>query len=196
MRLVLIRHAATTGSDQGVLLGATDAEATPAGLRQAGELVPRIKEYGVRSWFVSPMKRAGQTMETLARCGCPGAASRTIDDRLREMDFGRWEGMTFDAVVESDPDLVAAWSRYEDFVFPGGESVSGFTGRVAAVLEDLRSQDSGTVGLVTHGGVIRTMICLALGLAPRNYLLFAVEPASLTVLDLHSGGGVLHLLNG
>ncbi|MCW5210022.1 histidine phosphatase family protein, partial [Desulfobulbus sp. US1] len=57
------------------------------------------------------------------------------------------------------------------------------------------SAGTNTVAVVTHGGVIRTMICLALGISPRNYLLFDVQPASLTVLDLFSEGGVLRGLN-
>jgi alpha-ribazole phosphatase/probable phosphoglycerate mutase len=51
------------------------------------------------------------------------------------------------------------------------------------------------IGVMTHGGVIRTMICLALGLDAKNYLLFDVRPASLTVLELFDQGGVLSGLN-
>ncbi len=118
-----------------------------------------------------------------------------MDERLREIDFGRGEQMSFAEIEKKDPELIPAWSRYDDFVFPGGEAVEGFTKRVADMLADFRGGGNKEICIVTHGGVIRTMIFLALGLSPRNYLLFSVLPSSLTVIDLYSEGGVLSALN-
>ena len=146
------------------------------------------------------MLRTKQTLEYMQQQGCL-AEEPLYDERLREIDFGRWELQTFADIAVQDKELLAAWNQYLDFVFPEGEAVAAFIERVKAMFTVFSgmagSIGSGTdtVAVVTHGGVIRTMICLALGISPRNYLLFDVQPASLTVLDLFSEGGVLRGLN-
>jgi len=90
---------------------------------------------------------------------------------------------------------VDAWQEYADFSFPGGEAVADFVQRVGEMLAVFSSSGLERIAVVTHGGVIRTMICLALGLPARHYLLFDVRPASLSVLELFDRGGVLKGLN-
>ncbi|MGB5684282.1 MAG: histidine phosphatase family protein, partial [Candidatus Electrothrix sp.] len=154
----------------------------------------------VDCWYCSPMLRTRQTLEYLQQKGC-SAAKPLYDQRLREIDFGCWELQTFANIAAQDEELLPAWNQYLDFTFPEGEAVAAFIERVKAMLtvfsgmESSTSTGTNTVAVVTHGGVIRTMICLALGISPRNYLLFDVQPASLTVLDLFSEGGVLRGLN-
>jgi broad specificity phosphatase PhoE len=63
------------------------------------------------------------------------------------------------------------------------------------VLADLRASGHREVALVTHGGVIRTLICLALGLSPKQYLFFDARPGTVAVLDLYTEGAVLAGLN-
>ena len=64
-------------------------------------------------------------------------------------------------------------------------------GRVQAAADRLAGDAAETVLAVTHGGVIRAMICHLLGLEPRHYVLFNVGYAALAVIDLFDGGGVL-----
>ena len=123
------------------------------------------------------------------------AQAAVVDERLREIDFGRWEMKSFAEIAATDQDLLPGWAEYTNFAFPGGEKVAAFCGRVAGVLADLRASAHQEIAVVTHGGVIRTLICLALGLSPKNYLLFDARPGSLAVLDLHPDGAVLTGLN-
>ncbi len=194
IRLLLIRHAATDVSDRQVFLGSTDREASPSGLEQLARLPALLGSYGPAAWYCSTMRRAAQTAEELQRKGAI-AGQVSFDGRLREIDFGRWEQKTFTEIQASDPALIPAWSMYDDFIFPEGEAVAGFTGRVAEMLDGFRSSEKREIAVITHGGVIRTMVCLALGIDARNYLLFSVHPASLTILDLYPEGGVLSGLN-
>jgi len=193
-RLLLIRHAATAVTAGQVLLGSTDLEASDSGLDRLARLAELLEPYSPAAWYCSPMRRAVQSMEKLRHLGCLRGKVKK-EGRLREIDFGRWEQKRFADIAAEDPSMVHVWSKYEDFVFPGGESVADFTGRVAEMLELFRSSGMKEIGVITHGGVIRSMICLALGLDARNYLLFSVQPASLNILDLHSEGGVLEGLN-
>jgi broad specificity phosphatase PhoE len=189
--LYLLRHG-PTAAPPGCLVGSTDLPLSGQGLDRLAGLLPQLRD--VEHWHCSPMLRARQTLDELRRLGCRTEAA-AHDQRLREIDFGAWEMKGFAEIATADPERVAAWQHYEDFAFPGGEAVSAFISRTRAMLADLAAA-GGAVGAVTHGGIIRTMICLALGLPPRSYLLFDVRPASLTVLELFSGGGgVLRGLN-
>jgi broad specificity phosphatase PhoE len=190
--LYLLRHG-PAAAPPGCLLGSTDAPLSGCGLDRLNGLLLQLQ--GVERWHCSPMLRARQTLDELRRRGCR-TEQLSYDERLREIDFGQWELKTFAEIAAADPSRVQAWQEeYEDFAFPGGEAVADFVGRAGKMLADLAAA-GGAVGAVTHGGIIRTMICLALGLPPRNYLLFDVRPASLTVLELFPGGqGVLRGLN-
>jgi broad specificity phosphatase PhoE len=118
------------------------------------------------------------------------------DERLREISFGLWEMQTFSEIAAAYPQEIAAWSSgYRNFVFPQGEAVADFIHRVQDLLSTLVQMKGQSLGLMTHGGIIRTLLCLALGLPVEQYLLFDVQPASLTILDLFAQGGVLKGFN-
>jgi broad specificity phosphatase PhoE len=115
-----------------------------------------------------------------------------IDDNLREIDFGQWEGMRFEDIARTFPDRVIDWMALEsDFAFPGGERIGDFMTRMRSVAERLNDHSSHTLLLCTHGGVIRSLICHYLGLKPWQYILFKVKPASITTIELFDSGGIL-----
>jgi broad specificity phosphatase PhoE len=115
-----------------------------------------------------------------------------VDPDLREIDFGRWEGKTFSEIRDSSPAEIARWARFApDFAFPGGESLRDFLGRVRRAADRLAADEAETVLAVTHGGVIKAMLCHLLGLDSRRYVAFEIAPASLTVVRLFEGKGVL-----
>jgi broad specificity phosphatase PhoE len=213
-RLVLVRHARVSANHIGRLLGSTDAPLDAVGLPQATELAGRMDEFregrknltrrrgdaertgekeegeGVR-WFCSPMQRCRQTAQAIA-----GQTPIEIVDDLREIDFGRWENHRFAELAADDPGLARRWANFSpDLAFPGGESLAGFLQRTAAVAERLARDPADTVLAVSHGGVIRAMICHLLGLEPRNYVLFDIQYAAVVVLRLFDGKGVLVLGN-
>jgi alpha-ribazole phosphatase len=193
-RLLLIRHAAIEGAERTPLVGATDVPAAPQGLRDLQRLAGVLSGFAPQAWFCSPLLRARQTVAQLRQLRAL-THEVTLDERLREIDFGRWEMKSFAEIAAMDRELIPGWAEYDTFTFPGGESVRAFGDRVAAFLADLRATAPGEMAVVAHGGVIRTLICLALGLSPKNYLLFDVRPGSLAVLDLYPEGAALTGLN-
>ncbi|WP_417910320.1 histidine phosphatase family protein [Candidatus Electronema sp. PJ] len=190
--LYLLRHGPAAALP-GCLLGSrTDAPLSGQGLLRLNSLIePHLQ--AVETWYCSPLLRARQTLAYLGEQGCQ-IEHAIYDQRLQEIDFGAWELRTFSEIAAADPARIEAWQRYTDFTFPEGEAVADFIQRVQAMLGILSTAGS-KVGVVAHGGVIRTMICLALGLPPSMYLLFDVQPAALTILDVFSNGGVLRGLN-
>jgi len=193
-RLLLIRHAAIEGAERSLLVGASDVPASQKGLRDLQRLAGVLARFSPEAWFCSPLLRARQTCARLGEY-CAPARTAVVDERLREIDFGRWEMKSFAEIAAMDQDLMPGWAEYTDFTFPGGESVATFRSRVTGVLADLRASVHSEIAVVTHGGIIRTLICLALGLSPRNYLLFDVRPGTAAVLELYPDGAILAGLN-
>ncbi len=190
-QLYLLRHG-PAAVESGLLVGSTDVGLNGKGLVRLGSLNRQLADVDV--WYCSPMLRARQTLASL-RQHINIKQEILYDDRLREIDFGRWEMQSFADISRADPDLIDSWTDYTNFVFPEGEAVAAFCKRIETMLELFTARNRGKIGVITHGGVIRTLICLALGIPVRNYLLFDVQPASLTVLELFDDGGVLKGLN-
>ncbi len=189
--LYLLRHG-PTAAPAASLVGSSDPPLSGRGLERLTGLADRLEN--MDQCWCSPMLRTRQTLDRVRQAGSVLPAP-CFDERLREIDFGRWEGRSFIEIAAADPALVKAWQEYEDFCFPQGETVSAFVSRVGEMLDLFSGSGAERIFVVTHGGVIRTMICLALGLPVRSYLLFDVQPASLAMLDLFDRGGVLKGLN-
>ena len=95
----------------------------------------------------------------------PGLPPVAVDDRLREMSFGAWEGRTWDDLKRAEPAAIAARRRdCWGFVPPGGESYAMVLDRLSPWLEDL-PQDA---VVVSHGGVARTLLHRIAGIASQR----------------------------
>ena len=141
----------------------------------------------------SPSKRALET----ARMATQEAVLDIVQDTdLCEIDFGRWEGMSFNEITHNDPDLVDQWALGNlDFSFPEGESLATFRNRVRRVGQRLRERPEDTIIVVTHGGVIRFLLCYFLDLDHRLHLMFEISHGSITRIQLHDDKAVLLGLN-
>lgn len=189
-RLLLLRHARIVADHVGQLIGATDVSLDPSGKAQAQAMADRVRRWGPQACYGSPMQRCRQMASAVA----PGLPL-LVDPDLREIDFGRWEKRTVQEAARMDPSLVEHWADFDlDFAFPNGENVGAFLRRVQAAADRLVRAEPQTVLVVTHGGVIRTMICHLLGIEPRKYLAFDVPYAAMAVIDIFDGRGVLAAL--
>lgn len=189
-RLLLVRHGQIVGSGHGRFIGATDPPLDSYGQQQAKALAGRLARLAPQRCYCSPKLRCRQT----ASAAMPEMTAQ-LDEQLREIDFGQWENRTFAEIARDQPLLVDRWASFAaDFAFPGGESLQGFMDRVRAAADRLVQDDAETVLAVTHGGVIRAMLCHLLGLEPQKYLIFDVPYAAMAVVDLFDGRGVLMAL--
>ncbi|MDA8159429.1 MAG: histidine phosphatase family protein [Desulfobacteraceae bacterium] len=193
MRLVLVRHGATDGQRAGRYQGASDPPLSRTGREQARALGARLPP-GLGRFLCSPQLRARETAE-MALAAAGRAPEFVVVEALREIDFGRWEGLTFAEILAQDPALVVAWQRHPTrFRFPDGEAIASFWRRVRGALGEIISQPQPAL-VVCHGGVIRAMLCLLLALPRAKALCFDIQPAALTVLEVDGGRGQLLGLN-
>jgi alpha-ribazole phosphatase len=189
MKLLLVRHGDTGPDYRGRYIGTSDVPLWPDTVFQVKALSPLVMNHKPQLCYVSPMVRARQTADLLIKDNHPEIC---IDNDLREIDFGFWDGYSFDEITEKDPELVSQWAAGgKEFRFPGGESIEGFCQRVGKQADHYTSLQLDTLLLVTHGGVIRAMICHLLGLSFDKYLSFSVKPAALTVLESFEAGSAV-----
>ena len=191
-RLILIRHGDLGDRYRGRYVGRTDAPLSAEGRRQAATLTGPVARLNGAHFLSSPLRRTRETAEIAL--GTHGRFE--IVENLREIDFGRWEGMNFAEIASTNPAAVDRWAALDDaFAFPEGEGIKAFQERIRAVAERIAADPAGTVVVFVHGGVIRFLICHFLGLPDRHHLLFDVRPASLSEIRIDGGCGVLTRLN-
>ena len=192
-KLLFLRHGDIGEEYSNRYIGSTDVSMSPRGHRQVSALRQLLRKNGPCHCVSSPMKRC---LETAAVITEYQDLKFTIDPDLREIDFGLWEGMTFDEIQEAFPGGVDRWAEFKaDFTFPGGEKIADFQARIIGAAHRLETHPADTIVVCTHGGVIRLLICHFLGLRARQYILFKVRHASLTTIELFDGSGVLSGLN-
>jgi broad specificity phosphatase PhoE len=160
-RLYLIRHGETEWNAEGRLLSFTDVPLDEQGEQQASTLAGDLAGVSWNRAFSSPLVRARRTAEIIleARADSPPLL---VDDRLREMDFGPYEGWS-EAQLEADP--VAASRRRDGAQIPGVESDEEVAERARSFLASFGNAEGSTL-VVGHGRMLRIVIATALGLPP------------------------------
>ena len=146
MRLILIRHTRPAVPDN-LCYGVTDVDVAPMFEEDAGRVVAALP--AVERLVTSPSRRCTRLAE---RIGAARGLVPAVDERLREMDFGRWEGLSWEAVERAELDAWAA--DFLDARPHGGESVRMVVERVGGALADI-GRGGVSHALVTHGGIIK-----------------------------------------
>ena len=157
--ILLARHGQTDFNAPPVRIqGSLDPPLNETGLAQARELAELVAGEGIRALYASDMLRARMTAEIVGeRIGL----EPVIEPRVRECDWGSWEGMLVSDIEREHPDDWAAWlAAGETFRFPDGESLVEHMQRTTAALDDIREGDLPAL-VVCHGGTIR--VALAAG---------------------------------
>lgn len=160
------------------------------GRAQAAALEERLRGCRFAAIHTSPVQRARETAEAIAR-----GRAVAVADALDELDFGSWTGKSF-AILADEP----AWgdwnSRRAVARAPGGESMAQATARAVAHVEAVaRAHDEAAVALVTHGDIIRGVLAHYLGLSLDRLLSFDVDPASISRLAVGEWGGRVLSIN-
>ncbi|WP_404290427.1 histidine phosphatase family protein [Microvirga sp. RSM25] len=169
-KIYFIRHGETDWNLEGRLQGQKDIPLNDVGRVQAEEAARKLQalvpHYEDLAYVASPMTRTRETMEILrATLGLHPEVYR-LDDRLVELTFGVWEGMTWKEVRKAEPALAALREQDKWHYAPpgGGESYAMLVDRIRPILDDLTRD---TV-IVAHGGVARAFLAICCGVSSRQ----------------------------
>jgi len=179
-QVYLARHGQTAYNHEGRFQGQLPVPLDETGLAQAAELAERALPYGFLALWSSPLLRARETAEVLAR---RLALPIRADDRLMETDAGDWTDLSFAEVRGREPRAFDAFAAGDPaFAFPGGESFAAQEVRVAAALEHVEAGPLPAL-VVCHGMVIRAALRRRAG--HRDERFERVANAALVPLDPH-----------
>ncbi len=203
-RILLIRHGAAGGSEEGRLIGRLDTDLLPRGEAQVRASAARaaawIEGPGEVLLFTSPRLRARRSAEVWREALPPGSAASAPEtvEGLAEIDLGEWEGETYESLRARAPERLRA--HYADFVRsrpPGGESVEDLALRVRPAFAQVRARAAGrTAAVVAHAAVNRVILCDALGAPFSSFFRIEQRFAALNVLDYRGERPSVLLLNG
>jgi broad specificity phosphatase PhoE len=182
--VVLVRHGETEWSRSGQHTGNTDIPLTEAGRRAAEALGAPLHARSFALVLTSPLQRAAET----SRLAGFGDVAQ-VRDELKEWDYGAYEGRKTVDIREERP----GWSLWRDGV-PDGETADEVGSRVDRVIADLRSAEADVL-IFAHGHVLRVLAARWVGLGPEEGRLFALDPATLSVLGYERETPVIRLWN-
>jgi broad specificity phosphatase PhoE len=186
----LARHGQTAYNLEGRFQGQLPIPLDDTGRAQAVDLARRAAAYGFVALWCSPLLRARETADVVART--IGLEPRE-DPRLMETDAGDWTDRSFAEIQQEAPELFAAFAGGNPgFAFPGGESFAEQEVRVSAALEDVERGELPAL-VVCHGMVIRAALASRAGHALErfervpNAAIVPLDPVAAEHADL--GGG-------
>jgi alpha-ribazole phosphatase len=163
--LLFIRHAETDMA--GTFCGQSDPTVNAAGHRQIQKLAERLRTEPIAAVFTSDLQRSVTTARALAESFAIPCITRPA---LREIGFGKWEGLTWEDVENLDLTFATQWlESFPRLTPPDGESFEIFEARVMAEIRYLLSPSARSlVAVVTHAGVMRAVLRTLCGLEEKQ----------------------------
>jgi len=194
-RIWLIRHGEPVAEARGRCYGSLDFGLSETGREQMERVVEYLRSEPISAVYTSPRSRAREGATILA--AAVSAAVLEVAEDLREMDFGDFEGLTYDEIAARNPELYRRWMENPtEVVFPNGESFPEMRDRVLMAFDAIERKHAGqTVALVTHGGVNRILLANTLQIPDNCIFRLAQEYAAINLIEFMQGSPVVRLLN-
>lgn len=190
---LLMRHGETDWNREGRVMGRHQVELNAKGRAQV-EAAARFAE-SIRPDLIvtSPLRRARQSAEIIA-AGL-GGLEIVEEPEIAEVLYGRWEGMTYHELIE-DPHYLEYRKSPIEHPTPGGETIPEVQARgVAAVSQAISAHANQRILFVSHGDIIRTVLCHFMGLELKYFHRIRVDNATFSALQIAGNFAELKFLN-
>jgi broad specificity phosphatase PhoE len=187
MKLIFIRHGETLWTREMRYQGRSDIPLTEKGKRQGVLISKYLQKLKPTHIYSSPLKRAYETALTISE-GCK-LKPIIIDERISEISFGKWEGLTPADVESRYPAEFKLWLEQGTvFTPPQAENKRSFEKRVVSFLKELlkdysRQTPSPILAIVCHGGPIRIALLTVLKTPIQSFQLLKLDPASISIIE-------------
>ena len=170
-------------------MGTEDIGLSSDGTRQCALAAGALAPMGIGRIATSPLRRARESASIVAETlGLPVEEH----DALEEVRFGDWQGGTYEEIAK-DPRYLAFVEDPETNRTPGGETIGDVQGRGLDALAGIEGDD--TVLVVSHGDIIRTLLCSFLGLPVREFRRVRVDNAGLSAVSTEGGSIQVRFIN-
>jgi len=195
IQLFLVRHGETQGNALLRYQGSTDIPLNDKGIAQAQCLSRHLQATRLDAVYSSTLSRARQTADIIA---APHHLDVEAFDALQEVNFGIWEGHTYEEIRQRWPGQIEAfYASKGKLKAPGGESFRDVTARSVRQVEELlaRHSDGDTVMIVCHGGTLRCLLFGLLGLPIEDIWVFQQYNTAVNRMECYPNRRILTLMN-
>lgn len=190
-KIILIRHGESKLNVEGVYYGILNPELTEKGKEQAKKTREILKNISYEKIYTSDLKRAIETAEIVNY----KELEISIDEELRELNFGIFEGRSYEELLEKYPEeLKKSQKNWENYNYITGESVLELQKRAINFIEKKIDLEKDTV-LVTHWGVINTILSHYFSNGLESYWKFSVKNGGVVIIEFSEGYPILEGLN-
>ena len=188
MQIVLVRHGATDWNLEHRCQGSSDRDLSSIGVHQAEELAAQLRAENVSAIYTSNLKRARRTAEAI---GQPHHLPVIIDERIRELDHGKLEGLTFSEIKANFGEFLKRWrTEPAELQVPGGERLIDVAERAWFGLNQIvaRHGSSDNIVVVSHNFPIVGIVCKITGTPLNDYRNFHLDPCGVSRLHCNGHG--------
>ena len=176
--IVLIRHGEIEGH-KGRAVGQIDLPLSHNGLSHAAQLADSLDSFQPRRIYCSPLTR---TMQTASFIEKKSGLKATFVPEIKEINLGEWDGLDFSELKKLYPwDYKQRGEDIAGFRAPGGENFTDVKERVSSFMK--RMEDDFPAVVITHAGVIRTILHIVLGFPLENIFRMKPEYCHATVIE-------------
>lgn len=186
---MLIRHGETEWNVQEIFRGRVDVKLNETGIKQAQLLAKYLEGVPIESLHSSPLGRASGTAATVA---ASQGIQVTTAPELADMDYGKWQGLSHNAVRDRYRELYEQWLSNPHLVrIPEGESLGEVRTRAVNLVHHVAAKHKGTVAIVSHRVVNKVIVCALLGLDNSHFWNIRVDTCGITTFICEARGFVL-----
>ncbi|WP_378956287.1 histidine phosphatase family protein [Pelosinus sp. sgz500959] len=193
-KVILVRHGQTQWNLDMKYQGHCDIELTEKGVEQAMLAAQRLAGENISALYASDLSRALKTAE------CIGAKHNlpvTAVPELREINFGEWEGLTFESInSQSKDERSKLFTHPDEIIIPGGETFRQVKERAINAITKLVAQHPDqTIVIVSHGATIRTVLCAVLNIHLNHLWKIKQDNTAINVLEYYDENVMVSLVN-
>ncbi|WP_457638812.1 histidine phosphatase family protein [Persephonella sp.] len=191
--IILVRHGESEYNAKRIVQGHIDTDLTPAGIVQARLAGEALKKFNIQRIFSSDLRRAYRTATIISDVlNIPVEK----DQRIREMNFGEWEGRSYDHIFETDYETFHNWLKNPVACpLPSQEEISKFEERLSSFYKDILNLEEKNILVVAHGGSIQGLLCVACRIGMENLWALKHSNTGITVLQVNKKEVSIKLLN-
>ncbi len=180
-QIIFLRHGQATNNTERILAGRTEGiPLTDTGIEQAQHTAELLKHMNISAIYSSPIQRAKHTAEIVAE---HNSLNVTIDDRLIELDMGKFTGMPYDEIFNSHGNVFMKFYNGElEIAHNGVETFAEVKKRILGIVDHIiEKHPDENIVLVTHMDPIKAMLSTVVDLSPTNLFELIIANASLNI---------------
>lgn len=195
MKIIIVRHGETEWNKEEIFRGGKNIPLNKNGLKQVKLLSKKLSDLKINRIFSSPLKRASQTSEEIAKFH---NLNVEMENSLIDINFGRWEGMTLKEVKRKFPEKYKIWvNNPENLKFPEGENLKNVRERVENFLQEkvFNLKEDSCIAVVSHRVINKIIILSLLGIPNKYFWNIKQDVATFTLFEKTRFGWIMNKHN-